>query len=189
MEREKKHPPINQSPISFEGLNPNWSSSPEAKPKSNPKQDTLWRKFVKDNPDWRKKYGIAKDNPYWHKVEGDKSTSSSNPNSLWRKFVKDNPDWRKKYGISKDNSDWRKVYGDKTSSKSSPMAPSMTPPMSPPKSENSWFDNFVFLNDEHEALFKSFPEKKQQIIIKMAQKNPDKIHRILHAQLAKALKK
>ena len=101
--KEKKHPPINQSPVSFEKLNPNWSSS-----------------------------------------------------------------------------------------SSSAKSPSISPPKTPPKPK-SWFDDYVFLNDEHEILFKSFPEKKQQMMIKMAEANlkmnpTDTMHRMLHDQLAKALK-
>ena len=52
--------------------------------------------------------------------------------------------------------------------------------------------NLIILN-EHEILFKSFPEKKQQMMIKMAEANTkrhpiDAMHRMLDDQLAKALK-
>jgi hypothetical protein len=117
-QKEKKHPSINKSPVSFEDIHPKWSSSPSPSAKS---------------------------------------PSMSPPMSP-------------------------------------PKSPSMSPPMSPPKSPSmsppkSWFDDFVFLNDEHEKLFKSFPEKKQQMMIRMAEDDHDRMHRMLHDQLAKAISK
>jgi hypothetical protein len=123
-QNEKKHPSINKSPVSFEDINPKWSSSARTPSMSPPKSSSA------------------------------KSPSMSPPPS--------------------------------------PKTPSMSPPKSPPKLK-SWFDDFVFLTDEHEILFKSFPEKKQQMMIKMAEANTkrhpiDAMHRMLDDQLAKALK-
>jgi hypothetical protein len=60
--------------------------------------------------------------------------------------------------------------------------------MSPPVDLTS-LGEFDFLNDQHEKLFKSFPKRKQELMIKMADGDPDRMHRMLWGQLAKALNK
>jgi hypothetical protein len=135
--KEKKHPPINQSAVSFEDINPNWSSSSARTPSMSPSA-----KSPSMSP------------PKSPSMSPPKSPSMSPPKSP-------------------------SMSPPKSPSMSPPKSPSMSPPKPKPIFVSEWIKTYKFLGNDHRDLFKSFPKKKQELILQMSNGDPVLINRML----------